>query len=79
MARILKFIRPDSSFDPETLPVLGAAYDLAVADLHDTGQPDSVCEIIAGRIVASAMTGEREPTEAAYSPHSPSSVAPHFF
>lgn len=62
MAQILKFIRPqEHSFDPETLLVLGAAYDQAVASLHDKGQPDAVCEIIAGRIVASAMKGERDP------------------
>jgi len=59
MAQILRLIRPETFFDPEALKALGAAYDLAVASLHETGQTG--CEIIAGRIVASAMKGERDP------------------
>lgn len=48
------------SFDPETLDVLGRAYDLAVANLHDKGQPDTVRELIADRIMLSARKGERD-------------------
>ncbi len=49
-----------NSFDPETLDKLTRAYELAIANLHDRGQPESVEEIIAGRIMASAMKGERD-------------------
>jgi hypothetical protein len=47
---------PDNSFDPETLKMLGAVYDLAVASLHDSKQRT----LIAERIMASAMNGERD-------------------
>jgi hypothetical protein len=61
MADILQFVRSNTSFDPETLAILGAAFDRATVNLHDTGQPAVVCEIMAGRIIAAAMTGERDP------------------
>lgn len=61
MAQILKFIPRDSSFDPETLTLLGTAYDRAIASLRDKGQPESVYEIMAQRIIASATKGERDP------------------
>jgi hypothetical protein len=66
MGQILRFFQKDNSFDPgsfdpETLTLLGAAYDLTIANLHDGGQPDSACEIIASRIIASAIKGERDP------------------
>jgi hypothetical protein len=61
MTNILQFIRPDTAFDPETLAILGAAFDRARAELHDTGQPELVCEIMASRIIAAAMKGERDP------------------
>jgi hypothetical protein len=61
MARILPFILPDANFDPETTAILGAAYDKAIAGLHDRGQPEVVREIIAKRIVALASKGERNP------------------
>jgi len=48
----------NNSFDPPTLHILGAAYDLAVANLHDTEQPDAVRARNA--IMASAMSGKRD-------------------
>jgi hypothetical protein len=60
VVQILKFIRPGNSFDPETLKILGAAYDLAVVSLQDSGQPDVLHEIMAGRIIAAAAKGERD-------------------
>ena len=48
------------SLDPETLEKLSRAYELAIANLHDRGQPEAVRDIIAGRIMASAMNGERD-------------------
>lgn len=61
MAHILEFIRHDVSFDPEALKAVGAAYDLAVANMQGGEQPKIVREIIAQRIIASAKTGERNP------------------
>lgn len=61
MAQILQFIRPDNAFDPETTAILTAAYDKAIAALHDRGQPEIVREIIAKRIITLAGKGERDP------------------
>jgi hypothetical protein len=60
MAQILQFVRPENSFDPETLAILSAAYDKAIVGLHDSGQPEIVREIIAKKIIALAMKGERD-------------------
>ena len=61
MARILEFLRPTESFGPEALEALGKAYDMALASLHDVGQPDVVREVIARRIIKAAQKGERDP------------------
>jgi hypothetical protein len=50
-------IPPFTNFDPATAAALGAAYDEAVARLLD--QPDVVRELIARRLVALAIRGER--------------------
>jgi hypothetical protein len=60
MGRILQFLRPADSFDPEALEALGKAYDMALAALHDTGQPEVVREAIARRIIRAAKKGERD-------------------
>ena len=60
MGQILQFIRPCDVFDPETLVILGEAYDKALASLHDRGQPLLVREIMAERIFDLA-TMERDP------------------
>lgn len=60
MGEILEFLRPAESFDPEALETLGKAYDMALASLHDFGQPDVVREVIARRIVKAAKRGERD-------------------
>lgn len=46
----------DNSLDPETLKMLSAVYDLAVANLPDRKQR----KLVAERIMASAMNGERD-------------------
>jgi hypothetical protein len=53
VATIIKFLRPtdSDSFDPEALKALGKAYDMALAALHDAGQPELVQEVIARRII----------------------------
>lgn len=48
------------AFDPETISVLCDAYTKACKSLHDSGQPQLVNEIIARRIIALAMQGERD-------------------
>jgi hypothetical protein len=50
-----------SDFDPETIDVMASAYEKARRSLHDKGQPPLVQEIIAGRIIAAARTGLRDP------------------
>jgi hypothetical protein len=47
--------------DPETVKTLSEAYEKACKSLHDTGQPQIVNEIIAQRIIALALKGERDP------------------
>jgi hypothetical protein len=61
MGQIPQFIRPYDVFDPETLVILGEAYDKALASLHDRGQPLLVREIMAERIFDLATMGERDP------------------
>ena len=61
MAQILRFIQPDNSFDPETIALLGSAYDEAIAKLHDRGDLGVVRGVIAKRIIHLAKKGERDP------------------
>jgi hypothetical protein len=61
MGEILHFIRPTDAFDPETLEVLGTAYDTAIASLHEVEPPAVVREVIAKRIIDAARKGERDP------------------
>lgn len=61
VAQIVKFLRPTDSFDPEGLEALGKAYDMALATLHDIGQPEVVREVLARRIIKAAAKGERDP------------------
>ena len=61
MATILPFIRAEDFFDSEVLAIMSSAYDAALVSLHDHGQPEVVREIIAKRIIAAALKGERDP------------------
>jgi hypothetical protein len=54
------FIKP-GLFEPEAIVVMSEAYEAALKELHDTGQPKLVLEVIPGRIIAVARTGERDP------------------
>ena len=60
MASILPFIRIKTDFDDQVTHLVGQAFDLACKELHDTGQPPLVHEIIAKRIIDAARTGERD-------------------
>jgi hypothetical protein len=48
-------------FGPEAIAAISEAYKASLKELHDTGQPQNVREIIAARIIAAARTGERDP------------------
>ena len=61
MSQILNFIPANTTFDPDTAAMLGAAFDKTIAALHDSGQPEIVREAIAKHIVALAAKGERNP------------------
>jgi hypothetical protein len=62
VASILPFIRkPGAVFDDRATQIMGAAFDTACKDLHDTGQPPIVYEVIATRIINAAKKGERDP------------------
>ena len=50
-----------TAFDPDTIKLMGEAFDKARRSLHDTGQPFLVNEILAKRIIALASAGERDP------------------
>jgi hypothetical protein len=57
--RVLQF--SDRSFDAESTALICQAFDKASRALNDRGQPDSVKEIIARRIIEIAARGERDP------------------
>ena len=61
MGSILPFV-PRGVFDDATTRIMGEAFDAACKELHDTGQPAVVQEIMAKRIVAAARKGERDVT-----------------
>jgi hypothetical protein len=48
-------------FDPEALVVMVEAFDAVFEALDDTGQPQTVLQIIAQRIIEAARRGERDP------------------
>jgi hypothetical protein len=62
VASILPFIRPETDyFDDRMTKILGDAFDAACKELHDTGQPTIVHEVIAKRIIEAAKKGEQDP------------------
>jgi len=63
MTTILQFIEKAGLavvFDDHATKVMCEAF-AACRDLHDTGQPDLVYEVIAKRIIEAAKSGERDP------------------
>jgi hypothetical protein len=58
VASILPFI-PRNVFDDTTTRIMSRAFDAACKELHDTGQPELVHEVIAKRIITAAQKGER--------------------
>jgi hypothetical protein len=62
VASILPFIRKAGTvFDDRVTLIMGEAFDRARKELHDTGQPAIVYEVIAKRIIDAAKNGERDP------------------
>ena len=64
MTAILRFIERagfGAVFDDHATSAMGQAFDAACKDLHDTGQPAVVYDVIAKRIIDSALSGERDP------------------
>jgi hypothetical protein len=62
VASILPFIRKTGTvFDDRMTNIMGEAFDSACKELHDTGQPPIVYEVIAKRIIDGVRAGERDP------------------
>jgi hypothetical protein len=61
VASILPLIRKaGAAFDDRVTQLMGEAFDSACQELHDTGQPPIVYEVIAKRIIDAAKAGERD-------------------
>ena len=57
---IRPFMQP-GAFDPEAIAAMSEAFEAALKELQDTGQPNVVREVIAQRIIQAARLGERDP------------------
>jgi len=55
---IRSLIQPDA-FEPEAIAAMSEAFDAAIKELQDPG--DVMREVIAGRVIAAATLGERDP------------------
>jgi hypothetical protein len=51
----------DQSFDPETLRLMGVAFEIALAALRPLDCPDPIREGVARKIIELAKAGERDP------------------
>jgi len=51
----------NTTYDPEAVQAMSLAYEAALKQLHDRGQPAIVREVIARRIIELAAIGERRP------------------
>lgn len=61
MGSIVPFIRKvGATFDEHATKAMDEAFDAACQELHDTGQPQIVYEVIATRIIDAAKKGERD-------------------
>ena len=57
---IRPFIR-SGAFEPEVVAAMSEAFEAACNELNEAGQPKVAPEVIAGRIIAAAKLGERDP------------------
>ncbi len=60
MSTIVHYIKRPAAFDPETLSLMGVAYERALGSFP-TSAPSTVREVIAARIIGGAREGERDP------------------
>jgi hypothetical protein len=61
VASILPFIRKTGTvFDDRMTRIMGEAFDSACKELHDSGQPPIVYDVIAKRIIDAVRDGERD-------------------
>ncbi len=60
MPNIIYYIRRPAVFEPETITVMGEAYERALASF-ESPPPKVVREVIAARIIDMAGKGERDP------------------
>ena len=51
------------SFDPETIRVMGLAYEMALIALRLTDRGDIANDVVAHKIIELAKTGERNPEQ----------------
>ena len=58
-AQIFEFVRA-GEFDDVATKAMCQAFEAAAKELHDTGQPTIVLEVLAHRIVEAARGGERD-------------------
>jgi hypothetical protein len=48
-------------FGPDAIAAMSEAFDAACKELGETGHPEVARDVIAGRIIAAARFGERDP------------------
>jgi hypothetical protein len=58
---IERFVQTNNAFDPDSMQLLGRAFDMACSLLGHTPQPTLTREAIARHIVEAARQGERDP------------------
>jgi hypothetical protein len=58
--RIRGYVQP-GVFEPEAVAAMSEAFEAACNELHRAGHAAVMREVIAGRIVAAARFGERDP------------------
>jgi hypothetical protein len=51
----------DQSFDPETVRLMGVAFEIALATLRPSEYTDPLREVVARKIIELAKAGERDP------------------
>src|SRR4051794_2868941 len=64
-------------FDPETIRVMGLAYEMALIALRLTDRGDIANDVVAHKIIEHAKTGERDPSSSAKPCCSDGAPPPH--
>jgi hypothetical protein len=58
---VRSLLNPGVFFEPEVIALMSEAFEAACKVLRDAGKHEAVREVIAGRIIAAASIGERDP------------------